>query len=125
MSDSILVGEGSEMSEQPIEAFRAQLEQAARTRSPRLSFMTREHHLVRDAVVTGLPRVGRPLTPEDIGETLSLDPARVETILEELEAHLFFLVRNDKGHVHWAFPVTTDETPHAVTFSSGESLYAA
>jgi len=125
MSDSILVGQGSEISEQPLEVFRAQLEQAARIRSPRLSFMTREHHIVRDAAVIDLPRVGRPLSPEEIGESSGLELARVETILEELEAHLFFLVRNGKGHVHWAFPVTTDETPHAVTLSTGESFYAA
>ena len=36
-----------------------------------------------------------------------------------------FLFRNPAGDVTWAYPVTVDQTPHQVTFSSGEKLYAA
>jgi hypothetical protein len=36
-----------------------------------------------------------------------------------------FLFRNEQGSVTWAYPVTVDQTPHRVTFSSGEQVYAA
>jgi len=88
--------------------------------------MTNNHHLVRKFVVRELPRnSGKPLTPEDIAQRLSLPFAAVITILEDLEKHLFFLVRNDAGEVSWAFPVTSDRTPHLLSFSSGEHIFAA
>ena len=31
----------------------------------------------------------------------------------------------DGENVTWAYPVTTDQTPHHVTFSSGEEVHAA
>jgi len=49
----------------------------------------------------------------------------VNTILVDLEKYLFFLVRNGQGEVTWAYPITVEKTPHALTFSSGERLYAA
>jgi hypothetical protein len=36
-----------------------------------------------------------------------------------------FLFRNEQGAVAWAYPVTVDRTPHYVTFSTGEQVYAA
>jgi len=36
-----------------------------------------------------------------------------------------FLFRNKEGEVVWAYPVTVDKTPHHLTFSTGEQLYAA
>lgn len=56
------------------------------------------------------------------GEVLG---GRVSEVLTELEERLFFLVRNGDGDVAWAFPVTVDRTPHRLTFSTGERLYAA
>jgi hypothetical protein len=47
------------------------------------------------------------------------------TIIGELERALFFVVRNDRNAVSWAFPVTADETPHALAFSTGERCFAA
>ena len=46
-------------------------------------------------------------------------------ILDDLENNLFFLVRNEQGEISWAFPVTVEETPHKLTFSTGEKLNAA
>lgn len=73
--------------------------------------MSEEHHRVRYHVVEELPSCGRPLAPEAIGKALGLPAARTEAILEDLEKHLFFLVRNEEGAVTWAFPVTVTETP--------------
>jgi hypothetical protein len=60
-----------------------------------------------------------------IADALQLPLARVHTILDELEQQLFFLVRNAQGAVSWAFPVTVDATPHRLTFSTGEQVFAA
>ena len=90
-----------------------------------LDFMSGEHHNVRDFVVLELPRVGKPLTPEFIAQELNLSLPRVAGILDDLEEHMTFLFRNEQGAVAWAYPVTADRTPHHVTFSTGEQIYAA
>ena len=92
---------------------------------PDLAFMTADHHRVRDFVVLELPRSGRPLSPKMIANRLELPIERVQTILDELERHKTFLFRNPQGEVAWAYPVTVDVTPHHITFSSGEQVYAA
>ncbi|MGE5222995.1 MAG: hypothetical protein ACM3PY_11180, partial [Omnitrophica WOR_2 bacterium] len=90
-----------------------------------LSFMTPEHQRVRYFVVAELPRSGRPLDPETISARLGIPLERTSRILDDLEKHLTFLVRDDRGAVAWAFPVTVEPTPHALSFRSGERLYAA
>jgi hypothetical protein len=90
-----------------------------------LDFMSAEHHLVRNYVVRALPSVGKPLTPDFIGAAVGLATDRVIAILSELERHLTFLYRDSAGAVTWAYPVTVDRTPHHLTFSTGEQIYAA
>lgn len=90
-----------------------------------LSFMTPEHHLVRDFVVREMPRFNRPLPPELIADELRLPLEKVRSVLDELEEHMTFLFRDPEGSVRWAYPVTVDETPHEVVFSTGERLHAA
>lgn len=94
-------------------------------RDARLDFMSEEHHRVRNFVVRELPRMGQPLSPPFIAQELGLLPSRVIDILDELEQHMTFLFRNEQGAVAWAYPVTVDRTPHHVTFSTGEQVYAA
>lgn len=91
-----------------------------------LSFMTPHHHAVRNFVVRELPRNhGRPLAPLEIAKSLQLDIGFTVTLLEDLERHLFFLVRDGRGDVSWAFPVTSDRTPHRLRFSTGERIFGA
>ena len=90
-----------------------------------LGFMSADHHRVRNFVVEEIPRVGEPLTPAWISQKLSLPHSRVIEILDELERNMTFLFRNPEGAVTWAYPVTVEKTPHQVTFSSGEQIYAA
>jgi hypothetical protein len=90
-----------------------------------LGFMSKEHQLVHHCVVRELPRVGGPLSPEFVANKLGLPPDRVKVILNELEKHMTFLFRNSEGAVIWAYPVTVEATPHHVTFSTGEQVYAA
>jgi len=94
--------------------------------SDRLAFMTPAHHAIRNFVVRELPRNhGRALEPQQIAQALGLDLPRVQDLLADLERHLFFLVRNRKGDVAWAFPVTVDHTPHELHFSTGERIFGA
>ena len=87
--------------------------------------MTRAHHLVRDRAVSELAKGGRPLSPAHLSAATGLDPKRVSRLLDDLEGRLFFLVRNEAAEVSWAFPVTSEPTPHRVRFSTGEETYAA
>jgi hypothetical protein len=90
-----------------------------------LDFMSADHHRIRNLVVEALPRAGKPLTPEWISAKLDLSLPVVVEILDELERNLTFLFRDTEGAITWAYPVTVDRTPHHVSFSSGEQIYAA
>lgn len=93
--------------------------------SDRLAFMTPHHHAVRNFVVRELPRNGTSLSIAQIARSLRLDAKVASDLLEDLEKHLFFLVRNVRGEVSWAFPVTSDQTPHRLRFSTGERIFGA
>ncbi len=126
MKDRILVGRREAITEIPAEKWRQHLAQAGQHSAALLSFMTDDHHRVRNFVVRELPRNhGKPLSPEDIAQSLHLPLDLTSTILDDLQKHLFFLVRNQHGEVSWAFPITSDSTPHSLSFSSGERVLAA
>ena len=126
MKDIILIGRCEAITEIPAEKWRQHLAQARQHSAAMLSFMTDNHHRVRNFVVRELPRNhGKPLSPEDIAQNLHFPLDLVSTILDDLQKHLFFLVRNSHGEVSWAFPVTSDKTLHSLSFSSGEHVFAA
>ncbi len=125
MSSRVLVTFRRHMIPIPRVLWERQLRTRARRAKARLGFMSEEHHLVRDFAVRELPGIGEPLTPEVIAGRLSLAVARVESILDDLEKHMTFVCRNPQGAVAWAYPVTVENTPHHVTFSTGEQLYSA
>ena len=88
--------------------------------------MTPEHHAVRNFAVREIPyEHGRPIKVDRLAATLGLPLPKVKAIVEDLERHLFFLVRNESGDISWAFPVTTDPTPHRLKFSTGERAHGA
>jgi hypothetical protein len=90
-----------------------------------MGFMAEDHRRVHHFAVRELPHVGKPLSPEFIAVKLGLPRERVVSVLDDLEKHMTFLFRNKQGEVTWAYPVTVDTTPHHLTFSSGEHVYAA
>lgn len=102
-----------------------QISERARHMDAGLDFMSAEHHQVRNFVVREIPRVGKPLPPEFIAQSLNLSLDRTKIILDDLEAHMSFLFRNEQGAVAWAYPVTADETPHLLALSTGEQVHAA
>lgn len=91
-----------------------------------LAFLTAQHRAVRNFVVRELPRHGgKPLGAAQIACALGLKAAVVERLVDDLERHLFFLVRNAGGEVSWAFPITCEPTPHRLRFSTGEKIFGA
>jgi len=88
-------------------------------------FMTVDHHTIRDFVVRELPRCGVPISPKQISTGVNLPLERTQAILDDLEKGKVFLFRNEKGDVAWAYPVTAEPTPHRITFSTGEKIFAA
>lgn len=125
MKKRLLLGVWRAMLPIPRHIWQRQVAQTEHGGHERLSFMTDDHHRVRDFAVLELPRASVPLPPEVIAERLDLPLHRVRAILDELEKHMTFLFRNEQGAVTWAYPLTVERTPHHVTFSTGERVYAA
>ena len=125
MTETILAGRGRDIVPIPRRQWEHHLSKAPERMKMRLGFMSDKHHQVRYFVVKELPRYGKPLPPEFISQKLEMQIADVNGILSDLEKNLFFLVRNEDGAVSWAFPFTTAQTPHRLTFSTGEQVYAA
>ena len=125
MTETILTANGTSLIPIPRETWEGELRAAPEAMKTRLAFMTPEHHAVRRFVVSEVPRRGVPIPADDIADALSIPHARVATIIDELEKALFFLVRNDRRAVSWAFPVTADPTPHALRFDNGDRCFAA
>ncbi len=95
---------------------------AARARFDALPALHRD---VRRAAVLELVRTPRPVPPQALAARVGAPLDDVLAALAELERRLFFLVRDAAGDVSWAFPFTTDVTPHRLELSSGERLYGA
>lgn len=125
MEESVLVARGCEFDRRPVAEWQAAVRRSTLKMRDRLAFMTVEHHAVRNFIVVELPGPQRALPLAQVAACVNLPASRVQTIIEELERKLFFLVRNSAGDVAWAFPVTADRTPHELQFSTGERTFGA
>jgi len=125
MNKSLLLGIQRFLLRIPRRIWQQEVERNALAGRKSLAFMTPDHHRIRDFVVREMPRIAEPITPEVIAQSLKLEMSQVVSILYELEKNLTFLYRNEQGAVTWAYPVTVEPTPHRVTFSTGEQIYAA
>ncbi len=125
MTNNLLLGIWRHVFPVPSAIWRKQVAEKAEQTQAHLAFMSPDHHRVRNLVVRELPRLNKPIAPEWIAHELNLSIENVIAILDDLEKHLTFLFRNGEGAVTWAYPVTVDETPHRVTLSTGEPIFAA
>jgi hypothetical protein len=125
MEEKILLGREQKILEIPQATCKQHLARIPQHSQSRLDFMTDVHHQIRCFVVKEMANRQKPIEPDFISDRLNVPLERVNSILEELERHLFFLVRNEQGEVAWAFPVTVETTPHRLSFASGERLYGA
>jgi len=125
MGDKVLLGFQRYMIPIPGPLWRAVVSKNARKLETELSFMSEEHQLVRNYVVQALPQIGEPISAEYIADKMNIHIDRVKVILDDLEQHMTFLCRYGQSEVNWAYPVTVDQTPHSITYSTGERGYAA
>jgi hypothetical protein len=125
MSETILVGHRKQISSIPRSDWERELDDAPELIRRRLDFMSPDHHAVRNFVVREMPIRGQPISVDQISRALQLPVERTAGIVEDLEENLFFLARRKGPEVTWAFPVTIDQTPHHLVFSTGERLDAA
>ena len=125
MKNKIMIGLWRFIIKAPPSLWEKQIKGALRKIEIEHGFITEEHRRVHHFTVRELPNVGKPLGPETVADGLDLPLDRVKAILDDLEEHMTFLYRNDRGEVTWAYPVTVDRTPHHLTFSTGQELYAA
>jgi hypothetical protein len=125
MSDEMLIGKGRGLARVPRETWQREIAAIPARVEMVMGFMTEDHHRVRNFVVTEIPRVAAPISPGTIAAVLDLPPERVAAILDDLEKHMVFLYRSDRGEVEWAYPATAASTPHHAAFSTGERLDAA
>ena len=125
MRNKLMAGVGHTMAGVPSFLWERQIKKKRQKIIQSTRFMSPEHRLVHHFVVRELPRVGGPIPAEMVARALDIPLERTRELLQELEDHLTFLVKNDQGQVVWAYPVTVEKTPQAITFGSGERLYAA
>lgn len=125
MSGQILLGRGRELQTAGDDGFTTAMHHLPERMAARLAFMSRDHHTVRDFAVREMPRQRHALSARQIASVTGLELGRVEEILDELQRKLFFLVRDSRGDVNWAFPVTTSRTAHRLSFSTGERIFGA
>ena len=125
MAGQLLIGSGKEIRAVADDAFMRAHDHIPERMAKRLAFMSADHHTVRDFVVREIPRQHHSLSPQQIAQVTGLDTARIRKVLDDLERNLFFLVRDARGHVTWAFPVTVERTRHRLIFSTGEATSGA
>jgi hypothetical protein len=125
VSETILIGREGRLERIPADSWRTEVRGARERMAERLQFMTLDHHRVRRLAVSALTKRSAALEPAWIASELKIELRRVKAILEDLERHLFFLICDRRGRVTWAYPVTSIPTPHRLTFSSGEQIFAA
>jgi len=125
MPETVIFGKGGVLEAVPAEPWREEMRGVRRHMAGRLRFMKPEHQRVRYFAVSELVKTGAPLDPGHIARALGIAVRAIDVILDELDRNLFFLVRDRRGQVNWAFPVTSEITPHRLRFSTGERIFAA
>lgn len=125
MDNTLLKGIWKYLMPVPPFLWKGKIRQMAKKAKSGIGFMTEDHHQVRNFVVKTLPEYGRPLSADKIAQDLNLGLERVSVILDELEKNKFFIFRNKEKEVAWAYPVTTEVTPHKAYFPNGETIHAA
>ncbi len=126
LEDIVRLGRGREIVSVPqVQWLGALRERTTSTRSW-VAGLPEFHRRLRRFLVGALPENGgQPLSVERIASRLGASREDVRRGLDELESRLFFVVRDAEGAVSWAFPCTTEHTPHRLGFSTRERLWGA
>jgi hypothetical protein len=125
MQNTLMLGLWRYVINVPPFLWQKQIEKGKRSFEKAYGKLSEEDRAVHHFTVKELPYAGKPLSPNVISEKMGIPVAQIKAILDNLEKKMTFLFRNDRGEVTWAYPVTVEKTPHKITFSTGEKLYAA
>ena len=123
--NKILIGVGHKIIPAPMFMLIRETARMAKNREARMGKMTEEKRRIHHFVVRELPNAGQPISLAFIAQRLEMPVDRVGTLVDEMERDKTFFNRYHSEGINWAYPVTVDNTPHHVTFSTGEQVNAA
>jgi hypothetical protein len=121
----ILIGIWHKIIPAPMFMLIRETERMAKNRKARINKMTEEKRRIHHFVVRELPNAGQPVSLAFIAHDLKMPVDRVSDLVDEMEKDKTFFNRYHSEGINWAYPVTVDNTPHHVTFSTGEQVNAA
>jgi hypothetical protein len=124
MFERVLLGVGRRMIPVPEIVFRPMVQRDA-AKLARRPALEPDQRRVQHFAVREIPRRRSPIAPEVFAAELGLPLDEVLQILDELERRMTFLCRRGGADVSWAYPVTSDETPHQVRIDGGAVFSAA
>ena len=125
MSNRLMLGLWRYVLNVPPFIWKKQIEKGKKRFEREYGKMPKDYRDVHHFVVKELPCFGKPLPESIVSKKLGLPIDRVRQAMDYLEKRMTYLYRNKDREVIWAYPVTVDKTPHKITFSTGEKLYAA
>jgi hypothetical protein len=109
----------------PVFILNREIEKMAKIMKVRMNKLPEEKRRIHHYVVRELPNAGQPISLEFIAQGLKMPVERVSILVDEMEKDKSFFYRYHSEGINWAYPVTVDNTPHHVTFSTGEQVNAA
>ena len=124
MFEKVFLGIGKRMVPVPEFIFRPMVRRDTKKLARRPS-LEPDQRRVQHFAVREIPRRREAIAPEVFAAELDLPLEEVLQILDELERRMTFLCRRDSDEVNWAYPVTSDETPHQVRIDGGAAFSAA
>ncbi len=125
MKEYVMVSRKGEIAEINLDEWKKMLVGASKFLTKYTRFMSDDHHLVRNYVVRELSKYTEPIKPEEVSEALNIPVDRVRTCLEDIHKAHAFLHLDKVGDVEWACPGTLADSPHKVTYSTGEKIHGA
>ena len=124
MFDRVLLGVGRRMFPVPEFVFRPMVQRDTKRLASRPE-LEPDQRRVQHFAVREIPRRRQAVAPEVFAAELDLPLDEVLQILDELERRMTFLCRRGGEDVNWAYPVTSDDTPHQVRIDGGAAFSAA
>ena len=124
MFERILLGVGRRMVPVPECLFRPMVQRDTKKLAKRPA-LEPDQRRIQHFAVREIPRRREAIAPEVFAAELGLSLDQVNQILDELERRMTFLCRKGSENVNWAYPVTSEKTPHQVRIDGGAAFSAA
>ena len=124
MFERVLLGVGRRMVPVPEFLFRPMIRRDV-NKLARRPPLEPDERCVQHFAVREISRRRRAIPPEVFAEELGLSLEQISRILDELERRMTYLCRRGGNDVNWAYPVTSEMTPHQVRIDGGAAFSAA